>query len=101
MVWGSWVVWVLVAHGGLEVGFDCCWCWVVGDFFWVCLSPFGDVAECGVVFVAECVDAAAECVHLVLEIVDSVGELVGFLLDSVDERFPFGVAVLFVGLSFF
>jgi len=73
----------------------------VGDFFWVCLSPFGDVAECGVVLVAKCVDAAAERVHLVLEVVYSVGELVGFLLDGVDECFPFGVAGLFAGLSFF
>ena len=43
MVWRSWVVWVFVVHGGLEVGFDC-----------------------GVVFVVEGVYLFAECVDLVL-----------------------------------
>lgn len=95
------MVWVFVAHDGLEVGFDCGGCWVLGDVVGVCLAPFGDVVDGGVVFVVEGVDLVAEGVDLVLEVVDSVGELVGFLLDGVDECFPFGVAGLFSGSFFF
>ena len=70
------MVWVFVVHGGLEVGFDCGWCWVLWDVVGVCLAPFGDVVDCGVVFVVEGVYLFAECVDLVLGLPANCGHVV-------------------------